>query len=92
MGYYINPPDQTKEQWLQANGIQQDSVPSLDPTGVNVPVCLMDNGPFTAAVVAYDQSEIDAFSDPSDDRPKVWFLVPALKIVMLCPELAGRIA
>lgn len=71
MGCYINPKDMTKETWLY-----KFAKPTLGPmpiTESEVPVCLVDNGPFTAAAVAYDPRELEAFLVPSDRRPKVWF-------------------
>ncbi len=72
MGCYINPKDMPKEDWLLLFG-----EPTQGPTPItetHVPVCLVDNGPFTAAGVAFNQGEVDAFSYP-DHRPKIWFRV-----------------
>jgi len=76
MGYYINPPSETKEQWLQKHGtpVHGDVVLSHDFSGPTLPVCLVDNGPFTAAGIAFDAGELRAFGHP-DRRPKSWFLV-----------------
>lgn len=87
MGLYINIRDQSKEDWLLANG----EVIFDEKRGLSVPpstfirndtiaVCLVDNGPFTAAAVAYSPDELAAFSSPEDFRPKVWFWVPIDKI------------
>lgn len=86
MGFYINPSDRSKEQWLQENGTPTATVPT--PTNDAVPVCLVDNGPFTAAAICYDDSETRAFNDPGDDRPRQWFLVPKTKILEVCPSAA----
>lgn len=74
MGYYINPETETKEAWLQANAkpISTNEARNFDFSGDSLPVCLVDNGPFTAAVIAYDPRERDHFMRP-DWRPKVWF-------------------
>lgn len=84
MGYYVNPPDNTKEQWLADNGREV-----VEPTSPLAPpgflfVCLVDNGPFTAAAVCYDDREYSAFADPSDRRPRRWFMVSvdALRMVV----------
>lgn len=71
MGCYINPKDMTKEAWLY-----KFAKPVAEPTPITeteVPICLVDNGPFTAAAVAYDPRELAAFVRPEDHRPKVWF-------------------
>lgn len=79
MGYYINPKDQSKEDWLQRHGIpvsrdEMDLVNNWKGDGAVVPVCWVDNGGFTAAGIAYDPNEVKAFRH-EDGRPKVWFLV-----------------
>lgn len=77
MGFYINPKDgRSKEQWLldHGRGINHDTVRSFDFTTDELPVCLVDNGPFTAAGIAFDPRERDAFLHP-DPRPKQWFAV-----------------
>jgi len=38
------------------------------------PVCLVDNGAFTAAAVCYDERELEAFKR-DDGRRKAWFQV-----------------
>ena len=72
MGCYINTAA-GKEAWLAEN-----ATPVRGPmpiTETHVPVCLVDNGPFTAAAVAYSERELEAFTQPTDFRPKQWFYV-----------------
>ena len=77
MGYYINPPNMTKEQFLESYGLELNNPPfwhDIERDGLDFPVCLVDNGPFTAAAIAYSSSELDVFKR-EDGRPKRWFLV-----------------
>lgn len=95
MGLYINPTGCTKEQWLQENGVL--FAPTLTgywhiietvfkPESDALLVCLVDNGPFKAAAVAYDESELEAFNQPDDYRPKVWYVVKKADIKAVCPD------
>jgi hypothetical protein len=72
MGCYINPRNQTKEEFLREHG-EPTSTP-CEVTETHLPVVLVNNGPFTAAGVAYDNREREAFLYP-DPRPKQWFRV-----------------
>lgn len=85
MGCYINPDNETKEKWLEENG---ELIKSWFPTDkvhfkpyeeycVNnkLPVIIVDNGPFRAAGVCYNESKFKAFTDPSDPRPRMLYLV-----------------
>jgi hypothetical protein len=92
MGYYINPKQSTKEQWLKANGDFKGMEGQLNPPpkGKHF-VCLVDNGWMTAAGVAYSLEEQQVFADPKDDRPKYWFLVDDDKIIEEVPALAGHL-
>jgi hypothetical protein len=88
MGHYINPTKETKEEWLKTNGI---SVPLHHVTEAQfgtwkdpndnpmLPVCLVDNGAFTAAGVCYCKEELVAFVYP-DTRPRKWYLVRVDKL------------
>lgn len=77
MGYYINPSDGTgKEDWLRQHGRPLAAAPARHDDGDGLAVCLIDNGLFTAAAICYCQAELTAFADPSDRRPKTWFMVP----------------
>ena len=77
MGYYVNPEDQAKEAWLQQNGvkIKYQDVPNFDFSSDHLPVCLVDNGIFTAAGIAFSPEERDYFIK-EDGRPKIWYSVP----------------
>lgn len=75
MGYYINPPDMSKEEFLQQHGTPISPADVKNHyTGDNLPVCLVNNGAFTAAGIAFDPHEADAFLYP-DGRPKRWYTV-----------------
>lgn len=77
MGFYINPPDMEKEDFLLAHGenILPSEARNFEYDGKSVPVCLVWNGMFTAAGIAYDKNELEAFMI-DDGRPRSWFLMP----------------
>lgn len=88
MGAYINPKNMTKEQWLSENATE---VPFVDwdlPEGY-LPVVLVDNGPFTAAGIAFSKRELEDFTDKRDMRPKRFFIVPINKLYEVSRELKG---
>lgn len=75
MGAYVNPPRAiapTKEAWLNEHGLVTND-PKITET--ELPVCLVDNGAFTAAGIAYSESELRAFQLPQHTRRKVWYQV-----------------
>lgn len=82
MGVYVNPPWQGKREWLQENGVSTGTTPP-EITETTLPVCLVDNGVFFAAAVAYSASELREFSR-EDARPKEWFSVPISKLKEVC--------
>jgi hypothetical protein len=79
MGVYVNPQDMSKEDWLALHGqILLDPPKWEDIEDIEegkLPVCLVDNGPFKAAGVAFAKRELDEFTRPDDPRPKTWFMV-----------------
>lgn len=78
MGYYINPSNKSKEDWLAENAkrLPVSIIESIESVGEgNLPVCLIDNGPFTAAAIAYSNQELEEFKE-SDGRRKIWFSAP----------------
>jgi hypothetical protein len=91
MGYYINPRNgETKEAWLAANGkpvTVEEAKAFSAPGSEQRLVCWVDNGMFTAAGIAYDDRERDAFLYP-DARPKQWYLVDVAKLAQFwAPEM-----
>lgn len=76
MGLYINPEGQTKEDFLREHG----EGTAFDTKFEDIPkgflaVCLVDNGPFKAAGVCFDEAEFKVFTSPSDVRPRSLYLV-----------------
>jgi hypothetical protein len=78
MGCYVNPKDMSKERWLEQNGLVISTPRTWDFTSDRLPVLLIDNGPFTAAAVAY-KKELDYFNEP-DPRPRTWYAVRKAKL------------
>lgn len=68
------------------NGTEFASYPGPSEDGTHV-VCLVDNGGFSAAGIAFDQGELAAFNEPRDGRSKRWFYVPDAKLIEVCPEV-----
>lgn len=75
MGYYINPKQGTKEEWLAANAtpITREEAAAFDFTSDLLPICLVDNYIFTAAGIAYDPQERNRFLHDLSARPRRWF-------------------
>lgn len=87
MGYYINPKDgSSKEEWLKAHAqeITEDLALQVDTNGDSLPVCLVDNGMFTAAGIGYCSREVEVFAMP-DGRPKQWYLAKVADLLTVCP-------
>lgn len=76
MGYYINPPDMTKEEFLAKHGQPLPNPAAFDfQQAAALPICLVDNGWMTAAVICYNARERDVFLHDTSGRPKKWFTV-----------------
>lgn len=90
MGYYIETGGvKGKGQWLVDNCgakfLTGPPNPGFDE-GM-VPVCVVDNGAFEAAAIAFDVKELEEFAtspDHGDKRPQQWFLVPIVKAIEHC--------
>jgi len=69
MGVYINPESMSKESWLSDHAVlvgtnQNDVLPLKfsDLKEGELFVCLVDNGYFTAAGIAYSEEELSEFN------------------------------
>lgn len=92
MGFYIEATGgKDKAAWLVKNA-KGTIVPKATPTPDSIPVVVMDNGPFEAAGVAFNQRELDAFTSPSDYRPKTIVMVPRDEVLKYCPHVQARLA
>ena len=79
MGYYIDPPRGTKEQFLEEEGhpISLEALRKYTFDQDTLPVCLVHNGfGFTAAGIAYNKTELSRFLSGIYDRKHQWYLVP----------------
>jgi hypothetical protein len=80
MGYYINQnsngvqlPPRNKADYLILGGAIE--IPKPKEFVENL-VCVIENGPFDAALYCYKKSEMDEVKDPQDFRPKRWLICP----------------
>ena len=84
MGCYVDTDDGNKERWLEKHGIVVFPPIKLeDLPETHLFVCLVDNGAFSAAGVAYDEHELDAFIHP-DGRRRTWFMVSKEDLMNVC--------
>ncbi len=96
MGAYVNPPNnQDKADWLNENRAVDEPLSRSDINFEEVrekgllPVVLVFNGAFTAAGIGYSKEEFEVFANPSDNRPKLFYLVEEEKLHAVCPQLKG---
>lgn len=87
MGIYINPKNESKEQWLNksAKSVSLDELHLADYQ-TTFPVVLVNNGFFTAAAVADTPKELNRFVGYPDDRPMKYFLVTIDKLKTVLDE------
>ncbi len=81
MGRYVNPQDMSKEEFLKKYG-KEISVIDFKNSNFNafdavseMVVVLVDNGPFKAALICYDDAEYRYIVDNPDPRPKKYYSV-----------------
>lgn len=92
MGYYIETSGpKNKAQWL-VNNAKGVIVPAATPSADSIPVVVMNNGPFEAAGIAYNQDELAAFTSPHDYRPKTIVMVPRDEVLKLNPSVESRLS
>lgn len=91
MGKYLDPrprdgqtADQAKYFFCRENGMSVDKSTFdsfiLKDEPNSIPICIVDNGPFTAALICDTQNEINHVRDYPDPRPKQYFLVAKMAL------------
>lgn len=86
MGYYVQGPTFGKGQYIvnrySAENVSKPASFEAIPAGKGL-VIVVDNGLFEAAGFAYDSAEFRHFTDPSDPRPKTYFLMDLATVKQL---------
>ncbi len=88
MGFYIEtaePFDKAGQLMSVASVIMQPSSVDDLPPGQTL-LCVVQNGFFDAVAICYDDSELAAFGDPSDARPKTWMCIATSLAAERCPK------
>ena len=84
MGFYVNPRNESKEDFLVREGVRVPNNPRITwasvPKGY-LPVVLLRNSHFTAAGIAFCENELDVFTRPEDNRPRAIFMVQIAKLL-----------
>lgn len=88
MGYYIETPHSQRkaQQIVDLHNAKIELGPFFDPTGDRVGICVVENGPFDAAAVAFSKEEMEAFSG-NDGRAKTWLSLPKETVIKICPKV-----
>jgi len=66
----------SKRDWLEKNGVRLSQAPKWDEIQKDCcAVCCVENGMFQAAAICYKPREIEEFNDPTDSRPRAWYII-----------------
>lgn len=90
MGLYIEVPrNKGKVRQIEESDERVLNIGTKPPEWNEVPegffaVCVVDNGPFEAAGVAYNERELEEFAYP-DGRKRCWLFVPEDVVRRLAP-------
>ena len=79
MAGYVNPPHETKEEFLVREG-RLISVNEAVITEKEYPVCLIDNVSYSSAAIGYSTAKLAKLVDVADIRPKVWYMILKSKL------------
>jgi hypothetical protein len=87
MGAYVNPKNESKENFLSREGTPcSTTIKWFEIPNGKLPVFLLDNVIFTAAGIAFSEKELQEFSR-EDGRRKRAYLVDIEKLHQVSPEL-----
>lgn len=93
MGLYIEGPTLGKANYIASHSksklliedpLEFSFKDDLDPS--YLPVCIISNGYFEAALVCVDQAEFNRTLDPDDHRPRIYLLTPIEDIKKFIPD------
>ncbi len=91
MGYYIECQRNTgkaKQIFDSLPDAKIETGPFFDETGKRVGVCVVENGPFDAAAIAFSKREMEAFSGTARDfRRRTWLSLPRETVIQVCPAV-----
>jgi hypothetical protein len=88
MGFYIEVPKprQKAQQLVDVHNARIETGKFFDPTGERVGICVVENGPFDAAGIAFNAREAEEFAY-EDGRPRTWLSMPREAVVKACPQV-----
>jgi len=81
MGAYINPQNESKESFLNREGIETLFPEWEEKPDGYLPVVLINNRFFTAAGIVYCKEELDIFALQQDNRKKTFYYVSIEKLL-----------
>lgn len=94
MGIYLETPFQLDKamQLKRDHGAQVVNRPEhlSDIPKDKTLVCVVENGLFDAAGIAYSQEEMESFAH-YDGRPKTWMLIDTTEVISMKPHLAKNV-
>jgi hypothetical protein len=88
MGFYLDPTDITKEEWLEKHGRLMPLGTPFSARGLNeIPIVLLHNPTFTAAAITCDEGEYNYVNTLTfyDRRPRQIYFVSLDALLIECP-------
>lgn len=94
MGYYIEVPHPRNKarQLVDLYDAKIELGPFFDETGKRIGICVVENGPFDAAAIAFSKREMQEFADDDTGRPITWLSLPREIVIKLNPPVERALA